>query len=122
MRNTHSFVLLGFLLAAPAICAAAEPRLQRFTYDEPHMGTRFKIILYARDAVTADQAAKAAFQRIAALEDIMSDYRPTSELMRLCQQAGGAPVHVSEELFYVLSLAQEVARRSEGAFDVTVGP
>jgi thiamine biosynthesis lipoprotein len=29
---------------------------------------------------------------------------------------------VSEELFFVLSRAQEVSRRSGGAFDVTVGP
>lgn len=99
-----------------------EPALTRFTYVEPHMGTRFKIILYATDEATANRAAKAAFERIARLDGIMTDYRPTSELMQLCKKAGGEPVPLSEDLFYVLSRAQEVSRRSEGAFDVTVGP
>jgi thiamine biosynthesis lipoprotein len=42
--------------------------------------------------------------------------------MRLCQKAGGEPVRVSEDLFAVLSKAEEVSRLSGGAFDVTVGP
>ena len=52
----------------------------------------------------------------------MSDYRPTSELMRLCAKAGQGPVKVSDDLFRVLSFGQEVAKRSNGAFDMTVGP
>jgi thiamine biosynthesis lipoprotein len=99
-----------------------EPLLQRFTYSEPHMGTLFKIVVYAADKTMADHAVEAAFARVVELDRIMSDYKPTSELMRLCAKAGGDPVPVSPELFFVLSRAQEVARKSEGAFDVTVGP
>ncbi len=94
----------------------------RFVFDEPHMGTRFRIILYAADEPTARAAAKAAFARVAALDDSMSDYKPQSELMRLCARAGGEPVPVSEELFTVLSKAQSVSEASGGAYDVTVGP
>ncbi len=99
-----------------------EPDLKRFTFSEPHMGTLFKIIVYASDEETASKAAKVAFARVAELDGIMSDYKPTSELMRLCAKAGGDPVNVGEELFLVLSKAQEVSRKSEGVFDVTVGP
>lgn len=102
--------------------APAEPALSRFRYQEPHMGTLFRIVLYAPDRETADRAAKAAFARAVELNDIMSDYKPTSELMRLCARAGGEPVKVSEDLFKVLERAQEVARKSGGAFDVTIGP
>jgi thiamine biosynthesis lipoprotein len=101
---------------------AGEPVLTRFSFTEPHMGTRFKIILYAPDAATAEKASRAAFQRIAELDGIMSDYRPASELMQLCKKAGVEPVKVSKDLFYVLAKAQQVAKRSDGAFDVTVGP
>jgi thiamine biosynthesis lipoprotein len=86
------------------------------------MGTRFRIVLYAADAATARRAARAAFARIAELDDSMSDYRASSELMRLSAQAGGSPVRVSADLFRVLEIAQQVARRSDGAFDVTAGP
>jgi thiamine biosynthesis lipoprotein len=100
----------------------AEPALTRYSFTEPHMGTRFQIILYALDANAAKKAAMDAFARIASLNAIMSDYDKTSELMRLCAYASGPPEPVSGELFFVLSQAQEVSRQSGGAFDVTVGP
>ncbi len=41
----------------------------------------------------------------------------------MCRTSGpGRPVHVSPELAFVLADSLELARRSEGAFDVTVGP
>jgi thiamine biosynthesis lipoprotein len=122
MAQTYGLAaaVLGGILAGGL--SAAEPALARYEFNEPHMGTRFQITLYAPDKTAAQKAAQAAFQRIAELDGIMSDYRPTSELMRLCQKAGGKPVPVSEDLFFVLSKAQEVSRLSDGAFDVTVGP
>lgn len=101
---------------------AETPALKRYTFAEPHMGTRFRIVLYAADGDVARKASKAAFDRITALDACMSDYKDDSELMRLCARAGEGPVRVSEELFFVLSKAQEVSRMSGGAFDVTVGP
>src|SRR5262249_49685607 len=89
---------------------------------EPHMGTRFQIILYAPNQAMARQASTAAFARIAELDASMSDYRPASELMQLCARAGGEPVVVSPDLFFVLAEAEEVSRLSAGAFDGTVGP
>src|SRR6516164_8095095 len=75
------FVLL--LLLGAGSSRAAETPLSRFTFTEPHMGTRFKIVVYAADEATANRAARAAFARIATLDTVMSDYRATSELMRL---------------------------------------
>src|SRR5262249_55387046 len=98
------------------------PALQRFTFTDRHMGTEFRLVFYAPDEATANRAAKAAFARAADLDNILSDYKPASELMQLCRKAGGPPVRVSEDLFKVLRAAQDVARRSDGAFDVTVGP
>jgi FAD:protein FMN transferase len=110
------------LALATAPAPAADPALTRYEYTEPHMGTKFQMIVYAPEEKTARDATKAAFARVADLDGIMSDYQPTSELMRLCEKAGGEPVKVSEELFFVLSKAQEVSKLSDGAFDVTVGP
>jgi thiamine biosynthesis lipoprotein len=101
---------------------AAEPTLSRYRFSEPHMGTMFQIIVYAADEATAAKAVKAAFARIADLDGSMSDYRDSSELMRLCAKAGGDPVKVSDDLFFVLSRARKVSELSDGAFDVTVGP
>jgi FAD:protein FMN transferase len=78
--------------------------------------------LYAPDEATAERACRAAFARFAALEDIFSDYRPTSEMMRLCAAPTGQAVLVSPELFFVLERAQRVAEETDGFFDITVGP
>ena len=107
------------LLAVNALQPAA---LQRYVYTEPHMGTTFRIVLYAPDEATAKKASKAAFARIAELNAIMSDYQPTSELMRLCEKAGGPPVEVSVDLFEVLQKSQEFAKMTDGAFDVSISP
>ena len=118
----YRIILSAFAATFAAGAVRAEPTLSRFTFKEDHMGTEFKILLYAPDQETADKAAAAAFARIASLDATMTDYQPTSELMRLCAKSGGDPVPVSDELFFVLSQAQETSRISDGAFDVTVGP
>jgi thiamine biosynthesis lipoprotein len=120
-------IVLCFVAAAsPPRCGAnGEKELlaaARFTFTEAHMGTRFRIVLYAANEAAAHDAARAAFDRVAGLDDCMSDYRSQSELMRLCAKAGGEPVSVSPDLFTVLTKAQEVAEKSDSAFDVTVGP
>ncbi|MDW8290933.1 MAG: FAD:protein FMN transferase [Armatimonadota bacterium] len=99
-----------------------EARLHRYQYSQMAMGVQVTITLYAPDQATAERACAAALERIAEIEQIASDYRPDSELMRLCAQAGGAPVRVSEELFTLLQRAQALAQRTGGAFDITVGP
>ncbi len=96
--------------------------LQRYEFKQPHMGTLFTIVLYAPDGNKAHQACNDAFAKIAALEQMMTDYDPESELMQLCVKPAGKPVRVSDELFDVLQKAQRLAKLSDGAFDETVGP
>ena len=97
-------------------------RLQRFEFQQPHMGTLFTLTLYAPDAARARAASEAAFARIAALDRMMTDYDPARELMQLCQKPLGQPVRVSDDLFEVLQKSQRLAELTDGAFDVTLGP
>lgn len=111
-------LLVGFLILV------AHGRLDaqaRHEFTELHMGVAVRIALYAPDQATARSAARAAFDRIAQLEDIFSDYRSGSELRRLELRAGHW-TPVSAELLTVLSLARRVAEASDGAFDPTVAP
>lgn len=86
------------------------------------MGVDVRIVAYAEREADAAEACRAAFDRFAELDDTMSDYRNTSELMRLCAKAGGPPTRVSVDLFHVMEAAIERARRSNGAYDPTCGP
>ncbi len=123
MLRARCQTLACFLvLIAAARGFADEPRLPRFEYWQTHMGTRFKIILYTSNARRAARASLAAFQRIARLDATMSDYRETSELNRLSQQSGRGFIKVSDDLLRVLVKSEEIARRTDGAFDITIGP
>ena len=78
----------------------------------------------ARQAKAEDNLA-ALTDRIAQLDDRMSDYRPRSELMRLCENSREGPtppLPVSADLFDIFATSREVAAASDGAFDITVGP
>ena len=99
---------------------ASEP--QRFEAVEPHMGTLVRITVYAADIDVARVAIRAGFDRIRALDEILSDYKPHSELSRLTTAAVDRPVPVSADLFTVLRASQELAEATGGAFDVTQGP
>ncbi len=86
------------------------------------MGVQARIVVYARDAAEAESATAAVFARLDALEQVMSDYRPDSELMRLCARGGEGPVLISGDLHTVLERALDVAEKTGGAFDPTIGP
>lgn len=102
---------------------AASNDLARFEYERPEMGMAFRTVFYAANQETADKAADAAYARIKQLNDIMSDYDPDSELSKLSASSGsGRAIPVSPDLWLVLTRSQDLAEKSGGAFDVTVGP
>lgn len=87
------------------------------------MGMPWRIVLYAPNSEAADAAAAAAFQRVADLNRILSDYEPDSELSRLSRSAGsGRSIPLSPELAGVLLEAARISAAGDGSFDVTVGP
>ena len=96
---------------------------ERFAFEKAEMGLPFRITLYASDEAVAKAAADAAFDRIAVLNSTFSDYDSDSELSRLSRTAGqGKAVPVSRDLWLVIARAQALAERTDGAFDITVGP
>lgn len=124
-RRGRELMLLrsaGVVALAIGSAATAPAQLARREFTELHMGMAVRIVLHAADDSTARDAARAGFARIAALEDVMSDYRPSSELRRLVASPAGRPVSVSADLCVVLAGALEMARESDGAFDPTVAP
>ena len=120
MQSMAAILLLAGSLV-PAAPGEVEPK--RFEYQQILMGVPVKVLVYAADESLANAAVHAAFDRIRQLNLIFSDYDDDSEISRLCRTSGpGRPIHVSAELAFVLADALQLAHRSEGAFDVTVGP
>ena len=95
----------------------------RYEFRQTEMGVPFRIVVYAYSKNAAEGGAATAFARIKQINDIMTDYDSDSELSRLSLTSGqDKEVTVSPDLWTVLARAQDLAQRSKGAFDATVGP
>jgi thiamine biosynthesis lipoprotein len=114
-----------FLLSVVALESPAQTSkpLQRFEYAHKSMGTLFRIICYAEDMAQSDRLSLEAFKRIDDLNNIMSDYLPESELNNLSRRSGnGEYIEVSTDLYEIIRLSYEWSERTNGIFDITVGP
>jgi thiamine biosynthesis lipoprotein len=116
--------VLGAATLAAAGCSRTDERTAGFRFGGPTMGTSFTATLAAQDLSAAGRAAPREAVRLAldTVERRMSTYRPDSELSRLNRHPIDAPVVLSPDAFAVFALAQDVGRRTDGVFDVTVGP
>ena len=121
---SYFFALMMTVAALFTGCVSdkSDKRLTRFEFQQPHMGTLFTIALYATNEISARKGSDAAFSKIAALDRMMTDYDPESELMRLCKKPAGNPVRLSDDLFEILRESLSIAELSQGAFDPTIGP
>jgi thiamine biosynthesis lipoprotein len=82
------------------------------------MGTQLRISVYTNDEAGAARAAEEAFAEVRRIEDLMTTWKP-SEVTRINDNAGVAPVAVSDETLEVIEKAQWASRLSGGAFDIT---
>jgi FAD:protein FMN transferase len=110
-------------LTSPVHQEHSPPTRHEFT--STHMGTQWRIVLYAPTEAEAKAAAKLAFARVAELEKVMSDYDGTSELMTVLKANDATPdipLKLSDDLFDVLNKARTVTTETAGAFDPSIGP
>jgi FAD:protein FMN transferase len=118
IKWTLILLCLGCLWPSPT-----NAQVQRFEFSHPQMGTLFQVIFYAKDSSTADFWQKKVFTRLDELNHIFSDYEERSEITRLANAAGrNAFLRLSDDLWKVLSLSQDLAQQTEGAFDLSIGP
>lgn len=86
------------------------------------MGTRCRIVVCGVSEKVAARACAAAFDRIAALEAVLSDYRADSEVSALMRSGPGVWHAISPDLAVVLRRSRMVQAASGGAFDPAIGP
>ncbi|MGV3772385.1 MAG: FAD:protein FMN transferase [Verrucomicrobiales bacterium] len=96
--------------------------MQRFTFAETAMATRFEMALYGDNPIAMRSVAEEAFQEISRLEAQLSIYKANSEVSWINRHAHEGPVKVEPTLFKLLEQAKAVSEATEGAFDITVAP
>lgn len=83
------------------------------------MGTRITVELWSDDKDKAERAIDAVLDSMRHIDESMSTYKPTSEVSLVNARAAQGPMHISRELFDLLTTAKEYSVLTEGAFDIT---
>jgi thiamine biosynthesis lipoprotein len=94
--------------------------IQMVRKSQPIMGTVLNLTVYGPDRDTCEEALHQTFAAMKGLEEKLSRHMTTSELSRLNRT--GFLANPGEDLVEVLALAQDLSRKTSGAFDVTVLP
>ncbi len=125
--------LLALLVTANAFAEAPAPQQappppkaevakdQKFIYSNTAMGTMVSVFFWSNNEAKARAAADAVFAEMKRLDGVMTTWTETSEVSRINLAAGQKPVKVSDETYAVIARAQDVAKRTNGIFDITVG-
>jgi thiamine biosynthesis lipoprotein len=93
---------------------------QQFEFSRMVMGAPCRVVFYAPNQESANESARAVFDRLACIEEALSDWMPASETRQLPSSAG-VHVTVGPDLANALSVSLKYARMTGGAFDPTVG-
>ena len=96
---------------------ASEKAHKSLTRARPAMGTILRIEAYGADAA---RAIDVAFADVDRLENLLSRWRPGTDVVRVEQAAVATPVPVSSATIRCVQAALSAARDSEGAFDPTL--
>src|ERR1700683_3450228 len=115
--NTRLCCLLAVLIAALALAPPASAAwLDR---EEAIMGTRVYVQLWADDPDKGDAAIAAVMADMRRIDNLMSHYKPDSQLSQINAHANTEPVQVDKELFDLIKLSTHYSQITDGAFDIT---
>ena len=86
------------------------------------MATRFELVLHGDRPEALRAAGEEALDEIERIENLLSLYRPHTEIAQLNARAAREWVRVSTPLFRLLELARRLSEETGGAIDITAGP
>lgn len=112
---------LKFLVAALVLFVA----VTAFSFTpKSHTESAFLLDTYISVTVYGNhqEAAKQAISRVREIEEMLSAFRPESEVSKINSAKSGTPVSVSRECFSLISRALSLSEQTDGAFDITVKP
>lgn len=101
-------------------------RYRRFRASHGAMGTEFVVVAYLpcdeMDGAMFSALTQDIFEQVDMLESHISNWREDSDIAALNRAAGSHAVSVHRDVLELLRYAGDIYKRTNGAFDVTVGP
>ncbi len=83
------------------------------------MGSRFDITIVAKDTVAAEAYIDTVVAEVTRIENLISDWRPQTQISEVNRNAGIRPVKVDREVFELTERALYLSRLTDGAFDIS---
>lgn len=83
------------------------------------MGGRFDITIVAKDSLEAEQSINEVIAEITRIENLISDWKPDSQVSQVNQNAGIKPIKVDREVFELAKRAIKLSEITKGGFDIS---
>ena len=83
------------------------------------LGSPFEISLVAKDTLEANRHIDEAIMEVKRIENLISDWIPTTLISEINKNAGVKPVKVTDELFELIERAIKISKLTDGAFDIS---
>ncbi len=83
------------------------------------MGGRFDISIVDKDSLSAEQNIDIVIAEITRIENLISDWKPDSQVSQVNQNAGIQPIKVDREVFELAQRALKLSEITNGGFDVS---
>lgn len=83
------------------------------------MGGRFDISIVDKDSISAEHNIDEVIAEITRIENLISDWKPTSQVSEVNQNAGVKPIKVDREVFELTKRAIKLSEITNGGFDIS---
>jgi thiamine biosynthesis lipoprotein len=83
------------------------------------LGSPFEITVVAKDSIQANLYTELAISEVKRIENLISDWIPTTQISKVNQNAGISPVKVDLEVFELVKRAKNISKLTDGAFDIS---
>ena len=92
---------------------------QIFKKKQSLLGSPFEITVVVKDSIEADKFTSLAISEVKRIENLISDWIPTTQISEVNQNAGVVPVKVDLEVYNLVERAIKISKLTSGAFDIS---
>lgn len=83
------------------------------------LGSPFEITVVAKDTIEGNFYVNVAVNEVKRIENLISDWIPTTQISQVNQNAGIVPIKVNNEVFELVERALKISKLTDGAFDIS---
>ncbi len=92
---------------------------QIFKKKQSLLGSPFEITVVASDSIQGNQYADLAIAEVKRIENLISDWIPTTQISKVNHNAGISPIKVDKEVYDLVDRATKISKLTSGAFDIS---